>query len=420
MFERVVVLGAGVGGLAATWAAAQRGAQLRLFDGGVGASCLNPGAIDDRPWDEVARSLEVLGQGAMAGPLPEAVRVFVEDFAGWKLPHTGEHLVRLCTVSGRVRVARGADRSLLDLSRLPRGARVLVPRVGRPEWNADLLAKGLNHDDFARSYGVRFDAVDAELTKHTREVRVSPADLAVAHDDPERRGWLVARLREMLRRSGAADAILLGPWLGIDQAQAGAVTEAMGLPVGEALDQVGTVAGLRYESSRARMLSRLGVPIEPAMATRVRREGGEVVVGLDDGERVVTDAAVVAIGGLVGGGVIYDPPERDADVGIASAGRAPFRLSLDLTDAVLQARARPLRVVGSMRGPSLDEAAWPIDADPGLLEAVGLRCDNLTVGLQIFAAGDIVADKPRTVLQAVYLGLLAGAAAAGEPGAIAS
>lgn len=420
MFERVVVLGAGVAGLAATWAAAQRGAQLRLFDGGVGASCLNPGAIDDRPWDEVARSLEVLSQSANAGPLPDAVRVFVDDLGGWDLPVAGRRLKRLCTVSGRVRVARGADRGLLDLSRLSRGARVLVPRVGRAEWNADLLAKGLTHDAFSQSLGIRFEAVDADLLKHAHEDRISPADLALAHDDAERRAWLIERLREMLQRNGRADAILLGPWLGLDTAQAPVVRRELDLDVGEALDQVGTVAGLRYEIARDRLLHSLNVAIEPVMATRVHHDGTELLVELDHGERVVTDAVVLAIGGLVAGGIVYDPPERDASTGLAPTGRAPFRLSMDVPDAVLQARGRPLRVVGSMQGPSLDESAWPIDADPGLLEAVGVRCDNLTLGPQIYAAGDVVADKPRTVLQAVYLGLLAGAAAAGEPGAIAS
>lgn len=420
MFERVVVLGAGVAGLAASWAAAQRGAQLRLFDGGVGASCLNPGAIDDRPWDEVARSLEVLGQSAKAGPLPDAVQVFVNDLGAWTLPDAGQRLMRLCTVSGRVRVARGADHGLLDLSQLSRGARVLVPRVGRAEWNADLLAKGLTHDAFSQSLGMTFEAVDADLLKHSHEGRVSPADLALAHDDPERRAWLCARLSEVLQRAGRADALLLGPWLGLDSARAPEVSERLGMPVGEALDQVGTVAGLRFEAARARLLGTLDLAIEPAMATRVHRDGAELLVDLDHGERVVTDAVVLATGGLVAGGIVYDPPERDATTGLAPSGRAPFHLSVDVPDAVLQARGRPLRVVGSMQGPSLDESAWPIDADPGLLEAVGVRSDGLTLGPRVFCAGDVVADKPRTTLQAVYLGLLAGAAAAGEPGAIAS
>jgi pyruvate/2-oxoglutarate dehydrogenase complex dihydrolipoamide dehydrogenase (E3) component len=49
---------------------------------------------------------------------------------------------------------------------------------------------------------------------------------------------------------------------------------------------------------------------------------------------------------------------------------------------------------------------------------VGVHCDGVQAGDRIFAAGDVVADKPRTLLQAVFSGVRAGAAAAGEPGAV--
>jgi glycerol-3-phosphate dehydrogenase subunit B len=86
----------------------------------------------------------------------------------------------------------------------------------------------------------------------------------------------------------------------------------------------------------------------------------------------------------------------------------------------IQAQGQHLDLVGSLHGPALDATAWPRDADPGFLEAVGARCDGLALGPRIFAAGDVVADKPRTILQAAFHGIHAGAAAAGEPGAIAS
>ncbi len=72
------------------------------------------------------------------------------------------------------------------------------------------------------------------------------------------------------------------------------------------------------------------------------------------------------------------------------------------------------------------EVAWPSDADPGLLESVGLRADGPAVVLhedadihgRLLAAGDVVADRPRTVLQAAFDGIRAGAEAAGEPGVL--
>jgi glycerol-3-phosphate dehydrogenase subunit B len=81
------------------------------------------------------------------------------------------------------------------------------------------------------------------------------------------------------------------------------------------------------------------------------------------------------------------------------------------------AQNRSIDIVGSMHGPPLDEIAWPIDADPGYLEAVGIACEGVEAGPGLYAAGDAIADRPRTLLQAVYSGALAGAAAAaGAPG----
>ncbi len=425
MFERVAVIGAGVAGLAATWAAAQRGAHIRLFDDGVGASCMNPGAVDDRPWEEVARSSEVLDMPALAGPLPESVRVFSDDLRLWRLPGEGQPLSRLATAAGRVRVARGHDRSLLDLAQLPSGSRVLLPRIARVEWDADALAHALSEDDYAQSRRLRFVAAEAKMLKHTGEDRISPADLAARHDDADRRAWLVERLREMLDVAGGADGILMGPWLGTLEPLAAELSQALGVAVGEVLDGVGITAGLRFEAARAGLLEAIGVAVEPHRAEAIALTGDELRVRLDNGDDVITDGVVLALGGVVAGGVVYDPPERHAGQDLPERGGAPWRLSL-ACPAELQAHGRVLDVVGSIHGPPLDEVAWPIDADPGFLEAVGVRCEGVSltsdgaVQPRLLAAGDVMADRPRTVLQAVFSGIRAGAAVAGEPGALSA
>lgn len=429
MFERVVVIGAGVAGLAATWAAAQRGAKLRVFDGGLGASCLGGGAVDDRPWDEVARSVEVLDAPPLAKPLPEAVRIFASDLGLWRLPHPGEPLARLATGSGRVRLARGHDRSLLDLSRLRRGARVLMPIVPRAEWDAPSLARAFAADAYAVSRGLRFSPVDAKLLKHRGEDRIAAADLASRHDDPDRRGWLVARLEELLDRAGPVDALLLGPWLGALEPIAPALEAELGVLVGEVLGGVGSAAGLRFEAARAALLATVGVSIEPRHAVRIDDGdvGDELVVTLDDDEEVVADAVVIAAGGLAAGGVVYDPPERRAGMDMPESGAAPWRLSV-AAPLQMQGHGRRLDVVGSVHGPALDQVGWPTDADPGLLESVGLRTEGTAAVLledasfegRILAAGDVVADRPRTMLQAAFDGIRAGAVAAGEPGALSA
>jgi glycerol-3-phosphate dehydrogenase subunit B len=417
MFERVVVIGAGAAGVAAAWAAAQRGAQLRVLDGGPGASALGGGAVDDRPWEELARSAEVLDAPARARPLPEAVHVFAADLGLWQVAADGAPPVRLCTEAGRVRLARGRDRSLLDLEALPRGARVLLPRVERPEWDADALARALEEDAWARSRHITFSAVDADLLKLVGEDRIPAADLASRHEAADRADWLVERLRAALARAGRGDALLLGPWLGVREPLAPRVSAALGMPVGEIVAAIGGPAGLRFEAARRRLFDGLGIEIEPQRATVVADDDGDLRVITEDGRELTADAAVLAVGGVAGGGVVYDPPEHDAGQDFPEQGRVPFRLSLEAA-VEMGVRGRRIDVVGSVHGPALDHIAWPVDADPSVLEAVGVRCDGVRAGPSTWAAGDVIADRPRTLLEAVWSGVLAGVAAAGEPGSI--
>src|SRR5690606_31717858 len=149
--------------------------------------------------------------------------------------------------------------------------------------------------------------------------------------------------------------------------------------------------------------------IEPAASAS---DADEMAITLTTGERVSTDAVVLAIGGMVSGGVIYDPPEQRAGPQYADAGGEAFRLSVALPDVGIQAQGRHLDIVGSMHGPPLEATAWPRDDDPGFLEAVGVRAEGIALSPRIFADGDVVAAKPRTVLQAACHGSHTGAAAA--------
>lgn len=415
MFERVAVVGAGAAGLSACWAAAQRGAELRLFDGSVGSSCLAGGAVDDRPWEQVARATEVLAQDAVAGPLPRSLTIFATELGLWRLPEEGDPLPRLATEAGRVRLARGHDRALLDLATLAPGARVLLPRAPRPEWDADSLAHSLSSDAYASSRRIAFEVVDAKVLKHVGEDRIAAAELASRHDDEARLAWLSVRLKDQLSREGQVDAVLLGPWLGADRPRAAQLSEMLGVPVGEVLSGVGSAAGMRFESARLDMLSRVGIELEHRTVSALRRRKGEYELSFEDGAPVQTDAVVLAVGGLAAGGIVYEAPEQRAGQDWAKAGGVPFRLSL-AARVDLQAHGRRLDVVSSMHGPPLDEVAWPTDADPGYLEAIGIACDGVVAGKGLFAAGDVMADRPRTLLQAVFSGILAGAAAGGEPG----
>jgi glycerol-3-phosphate dehydrogenase subunit B len=344
--------------------------------------------------------------------LPEEVSDFAAAFGLWRLAEAGQPLLRLATQAGRLRVARGADRALLDWTRIPDGGRVVLPRVLRPEWDADSLARALGEDAYLASRAIRLDVVDAKLFKRVGEDRIPAADLALRHDDPERAAWLEARLRELIADAGETDAIILGPWLGVDEAVADALSEKLGVVVGEVLTGVGGPAGLRFEAARDRVLEAAGVALEFGRVASIEGLDGGYVVAVE-GEDVprAADAVVLATGGVAAGGIVYSAPEMRAGRDAPDRGSAAFSLSLDAPVA-LRAQGRRLDIVSSLHGPALDEVAWPVDADPSFLEAIGVDCDARGAARPgLYVAGDAVGDAPRTVLEAVASGLRAAAAA---------
>lgn len=414
MSHRVLVVGSGVAGLAAVWSAHRGGAEVTIVEGRPGASALGVGAVDDIPWERVVRAARTLGVAPFARPLAPEVVAFARDLALWDLP--ADALAWIATTAGRLRPARGRDLALLDFGALAPGAEVLVPRVDRAGWDADSLAACLGAEPFARSRRLRFVAIDAPMLRFEGEQRIPDGDLAARHDDPARLAWLAERLLEARGRSPQASAVLLGPWLGARASRAAAIGEAIGAPVGEALIATGSPAGLRFEAARDRLLSALGARVLRGRVERIDDEGDQLSVRLaGHGDPILTDRAVLATGGLIGGGVVYAPPEHAAGADLPPVGREPFALSLradvSLFAPASSARASSrLGVASSMHGPELDLTAWPSADRDGALESVGVRCEGVRAGLHITAAGDVVAGRARTVLEAVITGIEAGRA----------
>lgn len=413
MARTVVVIGAGVAGLAAAWNARGRGAQVVVVSSGAGASALASGAVDDLPWEQRARAARDLGlpADAPAAALPGPLAELIGALGAWEVP--APRCCLLATMAGRIRIARGRDRALLDLNRLGRG-RVLLPRAARPGWDADALAAALGDEPSARARGLRFEAVDAPALRFDDERRISDADLAARHDDPARIAWLAAGLRRAVGGAGAA-GVLLGPWLGARAGRAEALSEAAGLPAGEALSGAGSPAGLRFEAARDALLGAIGAEVIRRRARSITPEkAARLAVGVEGLEApLVADAVVLATGGVAGGGILYTPAEHAAGEDLPPGGRVPFALSL-IAQVALGDGRRPLEAVSSMFGPELDLAAWPSAGRPGLLEAVGVHCAGVRAGRGIFAAGDAIAGRPRTALEAAATGLRAGAEAATE------
>jgi glycerol-3-phosphate dehydrogenase subunit B len=393
---RVLVIGAGVAGAGAALAAARAGATVTMIDGGPGASSLATGALDALPWSDA---------GASAAQVGREAREILDAIGGHVLGPRG---ARLLTTAGLVRPARGREASLLDIdATAARDGAIGVIECERPGWDAKALAAAWGEGDRE----ISFVPVAAAIERHTDERDLPDADFAARHDDDARLEWLAERLREAIgRSSGRLRALVLPPSLGLERARADALSDRVGVRCGEALALPGGPAGLRSERARRKALEGAGVEIVEARALGASRAGHGWTIDVDGGGRVDGDAVVFAVGGLIGGGLEYAPAEAVFATALPPFSRPPFRLGLD-APLPLGAHGRPLDLPSTLFGSAPEHIAWPFARDP-LMERVGVLADAQgKVAQGLFAAGELLADRPRTWLDALSSGVAAGGAA---------
>lgn len=413
MKRHVVIIGGGVAGLAASYAARERGADVTLVSVGAGSSALSGGAIDDTPWETWLSAARTLGDPLRVRAVPEDVRAFVDALGVWDLPQAEAPAAIVATVAGRLRPARGRDRGLLNLGSL-RQTTVLIPRLSRAAWDADALAATLQSEWLARRAELRFVPVDASILRFTNETRISDVDLAARHDDPSRVVWLAEQLRHLVdqNRSSAAPvgAVLLGSWLGLKQEQATALSTQLGLPVGEVLVGVGSSAGMRFEAATEKLLQRLSLKVRHERVKALRRQEKRFEVVLTDDEIIAADAVVLAMGGVASGGIQYSPPDLQAGEHMPPeiTPSCTLGLSTDFPVPLAWKKGDQIDAGSSVFGPPLDTTAWPSGTKPSTLETVGVESRSGDVCPGVYVAGDLMASERRTILTAIASGLRAG------------
>jgi glycerol-3-phosphate dehydrogenase subunit B len=387
----LVVIGGGAAGTAAAWRAARGGAKVTLLTQRAGATELFSGALDLEPWEH-ARELAI---GADVHGFAQALGVWaISD--GWR---------RVATASGVVRRARGIDTALLDLEPLAR-AHVAVADSDREGGDGQLLARALQDSDWAETTGTRFSAVPVSVVREPGERYFSDYDFALLHEEPSRLAWLAQQLRSA---GSSHDAWLLGNWLGATRSVGPALRDQLGLAVGETTSLPGGPAGARFAAQRDQLLAGCDVRVIEARVRVVEAAPGGWVVELSPSEhrasapeRVLADAVLLAVGGLIGGGLRLAAANEWGGPGIRLAFRAPVPVTLDGSDLV---------AVGSLHGIELGRLGV------AALERVGIGAEGPAVRghARLFAAGDCVAGRPRTVLEAVRSGIEAARIALGKP-----
>ena len=401
----VVVIGSGVAGVAAAFAAQAAGARVTVVSDGSGASRFMSGAVDERAWELDDPALFPLRDAEVAHVLSE--------LGLWR---AGDERSRVATPWGIVRSAYACDRAVLNLASM-HDAHVAVLRVNREGWDAELLSNAWQHDPWCSSRRIGFHPIEVPFLEAPDEAFLSDAELAALLDDPARLARLAAVLRD---RVVAFDAVLLGPWLGIDGDAAGLLRTELGYPVGETLSFLASSAGARFDRAAGRLFDRLGVVHVHARVLEIAPRDAQYAVRCEgEPTEVLADAVVLACGGLAGGGVHFDPADADLAGEMPVAPRAPFRLSF-ASPAIVGANGHPSGFPGSMQGLNLEAFDWPAVAhQASALERVsvlasGPQCfDAKGLLLRgIFVAGEVASNHPAGMLSSLRSGLAAGRAAA--------
>ena len=379
----VLVVGGGFAGVAAAWGLERRGREVLLIWEGPGASSLYSGALDRQDWD------------GPADPRPVAREVdeFMQALDCWAPPQGVG--ARLATSSGLLRPARCHDRALLDLEPL-RGRRVDVVDAARRGWDAADLARAWSASSWARLTRTEFRVLPVRLPDSEALRFLPESELAARADDP---AW-ADTLGAALRSAGDGEAPLLcGPWLGLLPRSAQRVREAARRPLGEVLSAPGGPAGFRFEAARGAWLERARIQVRRGSVLGIARSGTSFEVTVStEGSTVRLDPApseiVLASGGVAGGGIRF------------LAGTGPAARSFSLSVEV----PLPLRLGG--REVTLESGVLGADLQSlgrGALETVGVLADEAqrTLVPGLYAAGDVVTDRPRAALEAIYAGIAA-------------
>jgi hypothetical protein len=247
---------------------------------------------------------------------------------------------------------------------------------------------GLVASSWARLTRTQFRPLGVVLPEGESLSCLPEGELAAKADDPAWANTLGDALGAAGDGEGAAPVC---PWLGLLPGSAERVRARARRAIGETLSAPGGPAGFRFESARDAWLGRSRVRVQRGMAERV--------LPTPDGFEVAPFAGrfsdvVLALGGGRGGGIRFL-------AGPVPAGRS-FALSL-AAPLTLRLGGREVTLESGLLGADLQSLGR------SALEHVGLLVDDdqLTQAPGLFAAGDLVADRPRTALEAIYAGISA-------------
>jgi glycerol-3-phosphate dehydrogenase subunit B len=387
----VLVIGAGVAGLAAALGARDAGARVTVLDAHAGASALAGGAWDVasdpaaspedvfRPSRTLAEALVARARDDAHHPyaklgagLVEAVRAaharVLDALAIYRPLDLDGRGVLLATDLGLPRRAATAQLAILDFGVLQQGCISVGvfpgPRAGESAFVAASLADLAAHVGDAR----RFEALPVTLASAPSDTLPHPHERAAFADTDAG----LARLADALERALAGrsdDAVLLPAMLGLTRDDLAATLRArLGRPVGEVVAPLAGPQGLRLARRIDTALREAGCTRRAARVRAVEPRAQGTTVVLEDGETLRGKAVILATGKHVSGGLVVrggELVEPLAGLPVVVDGRVlPLASSSAGRDVAGLFGASPFRASPASRaGIATDDAHRALDRD---------------------------------------------------------
>ena len=413
----VVIVGDGIAGLAAAFGARSRGQAVQVLSRGNAGSTMYSGALD---YGQSTRRDNLDGAADTIEPMRAS---FISELGLWK---TASDAVHVASMWGVIRPSIGCDKRLLDLSVL-RDACVIVPAVNRRDWDAGRLASQWSCHAQAPAHRISFEPVEATLFRDPSMADASDADVACAIDREDDYEYFKHGLREALNRAGRADAVLVGPWLGLRSNAADRLTCELGIAVGETLTLLGGSAGARFELAAQALLAKLDVETKCCDVKQVEATDDgwiAMVASLDDPagelEKVRGSALVLACGGFVSGGLQLASCHGSGVVD--GERRTAFSLSLSAPVELSVAGPIAAPIAGQVSSPfglAGERFAWPETLSQRALvdkvRACHVNGQAVSGAMEVvdglYVAGSMMTNAIATMWRSMTSGLAVGFAA---------
>ncbi len=321
----VIVIGSGLAGLMAAYAAAKKGARVKLMSEGMGNLSISPGCIDllgynregqriEDPWAEIP-NLGPEHPYSLVGL--EVIRESLEELQG-VLAEKGLRLAPAKAADGTAKnslapTIMGTFKptwlapSEADSDTIQQAARILIMSIkGFRDCRPQMIRTQLQRYPGWANRDIDTLVLPAPFNEHGRALNA--LDLAHFLDLPHGRDWLMNRIKGIGKKY---NLVLMPPMLGAkpNSRIRSVVREELGCPYAELLSVPPGVAGLRIRQALVDTLIEMNVEFyENAQVIRSRTDASKcesITIHASGREFTQTAKAyVVATGGIIGGGIL--------------------------------------------------------------------------------------------------------------------